>query len=87
MANGSGICKRCGCPCDNELCAYCTQDRARSVNDRLRRSELVKKGLCCRNCGGEELPVYYSRKSLGRVRRVRVCRNCGTQVTTWEKEI
>lgn len=79
-------CKRCGCACDDELCAYCTLDRKRFMDAKAARDERKRAGLCCRNCGCDEMPVYYTRQTLGRILRVRECRNCGRRVRTWESD-
>lgn len=79
-------CKRCRCPCDGELCAYCEQDKKRFMEAKAARDERKRTGLCCRSCGCDEMPVYYSRRMFGKIRRVRKCRNCGRKVTTWETD-
>lgn len=87
MSDGDGgKCKRCGCACDGPLCAYCTLDRERFMRARDEREAKKKAGLCCRSCGCEEMPVYYSRRAFGRIRRVRKCRHCGRKVVTWESD-
>lgn len=44
-------------------------------------------GLKCRECGCCDLRVYYTRGTKdGRVRRVRKCRHCGTEKTTFEAD-
>jgi transcriptional regulator NrdR family protein len=46
-----------------------------------------RPGLVCRKCGCEHFRVYYTRPGpLGSIMRRRVCRNCGTQITTYERE-
>lgn len=81
-----GKCTRCGCDCDSELCSYCILDRARFMEAKALRDERKRSGLCCRKCGCDEMPVYYTRRAFGKIRRVRKCRNCDTQVTTWETD-
>ena len=44
-------------------------------------------GLVCRACGCRDLRVYYTRGTKdGRVRRVRKCRHCGAEKTTFEAD-
>ncbi|MFV0442869.1 MAG: hypothetical protein ACK5Q5_04775 [Planctomycetaceae bacterium] len=44
-----------------------------------------RKGLVCPDCGGRSLRVLYTRRVTGgRIRRRRVCRDCGQRLTTYE---
>lgn len=87
MKAEAGRCKRCGCPCDgDDLCTYCVQDRERFMKAKEARQAKAKEGLCCRHCGCSEMPVYYTRRSLGKIKRVRQCRNCLKRVMTWESD-
>ena len=48
--------------------------------------ELVDVGIRCPGCGCKDLRVYYTRSLTGgRIRRRRICRNCGRMVSTTEK--
>ena len=82
-----GKCKRCGGPCDGEaeFCAYCTIDRERFMQARELRLEKAREGLLCPSCGGTELPVWYTRKRNGTIKRVRKCRACGRSVVSVER--
>lgn len=43
------------------------------------------RGVRCPDCGCGHLPVWQTRPLPGgRVRRVRICRNCGRRVSTTE---
>ena len=55
-------------------------------DEPLRLSELQNSGggIVCRKCGCKHMDVKISRKRPHRVRRVRVCRNCGAKVRTIE---
>lgn len=45
-----------------------------------------ERGLRCPDCGCGDLRVYYTRPLPdGRIRRVRLCRNCARKVMTTEK--
>ena len=44
-----------------------------------------KSGLACPHCGSDKLPVGYTRRKGGAVRRVRVCAKCGRRLPTVEK--
>jgi transcriptional regulator NrdR family protein len=45
-------------------------------------------GLRCRHCGHPHLRVVYTRRAPGGVVvRRRACRQCGTRITTREREI
>ncbi len=45
-------------------------------------------GLCCRRCGQGQFRVLYTRSRPGGiVLRRRECRQCGTRITTREREI
>ena len=44
-----------------------------------------KRSLECHRCGCKHLPVIYFRRVRGRIVRRLECRNCGKQVTVWEK--
>lgn len=41
-------------------------------------------GMGCPNCGCKDLRAWTTRKVRNRTERVRVCRYCGTRVTTYE---
>jgi transcriptional regulator NrdR family protein len=48
----------------------------------------VDAGLRCWKCGGYRFRVIYTRAAAGgKIIRRRVCRECGTRITTWEKMI
>lgn len=79
-------CGRCGVACDAKLCPYCTKDKERFLRAKEEREQKKKLGLCCPSCGCEEMPVYYTRKQFGKVKRVRKCRNCERTATTWEAQ-
>lgn len=78
-------CKKCGCPCDGELCAYCTSVEKELAQREAEFMEKASQGLVCPKCDCERLPVYYTRKRSGRVMRVRICDNCGHKSTTYER--
>lgn len=43
-------------------------------------------GIVCPDCGCRHLSVYYTRPLAdGRIRRVRICRNCQRRIPTTEK--
>lgn len=42
-------------------------------------------GMQCPSCGCRHLPVYYTRQRIGKVVRVRKCRNCGRKILTTER--
>jgi transcriptional regulator NrdR family protein len=45
-------------------------------------------GLCCRKCGNHAFKVIYTRPGpRGVVVRRRACRQCGTRITTKEREV
>jgi hypothetical protein len=45
-------------------------------------------GLRCRRCGHQELKVIYTRRRRGgKVGRRRECRNCGSRISTCEREV
>jgi hypothetical protein len=44
-------------------------------------------GLRCRRSGYQELKVVYTRRRGGKVGRRRECRNCGTRMSTCEREV
>jgi len=46
-----------------------------------------RPGVACRKCGCCHLPVYYTRRQLGCIVRVRECRHCGRRLVTREAEI
>lgn len=78
-------CKKCGCPCDGELCGYCMSVQRDIAKREAEFMEKAAKGLVCPRCDCERMPVYYTRKRLGRVMRVRICDNCGHKATTYER--
>ena len=41
-------------------------------------------GMKCPKCHCYDLRAYYTRRERDRVRRVRICRCCGTRVLTYE---
>lgn len=82
---GLGRCKRCACPCDAELCVYCSGEAARLEAVAEREEAELAAGLMCPACGGRDLPVWSTRRRMGRVVRVRRCRNCLRKVTTFER--
>lgn len=41
-------------------------------------------GMHCPQCNCADLRAYYTRRETKRVRRVRICRHCGTRVQTFE---
>lgn len=41
--------------------------------------------LRCPRCACPEVPVYYTRRRSGTVRRVRRCRHCGKRFATVER--
>jgi len=41
-------------------------------------------GMHCPQCNCADLRAYYTRREEKRVRRVRICRHCGTRVQTFE---
>jgi transcriptional regulator NrdR family protein len=48
----------------------------------------TRVGLCCRRCGQRQFRVLYTRpRPGGIVFRRRECRQCGTRITTREREI
>lgn len=61
--------------------------RKRDQEEPLRLSELqnANGGIVCKKCGCKHMDVKITRKRPGRVRRTRVCRNCGTTVRTVER--
>ena len=78
-------CKKCGCHCDGEMCAFCTSQQ-KAIDDReAEYSQKASDGLVCPRCDCERLPVYYTRKRSGRIMRVRICDHCGTRLTTYER--
>lgn len=46
------------------------------------------RGLRCGQCGSRKFAVIYTRAARNKtlIRR-RECRNCGTRLTTWERQI
>lgn len=42
------------------------------------------RGICCEKCGYEDMPVLYTRKQAGEIRRRRRCPKCDARVTTME---
>ena len=51
------------------------------IEDMRQNSE----GITCPSCGESKLPVDYTRRKGGTVRRVRVCPKCGRRLPTVEK--
>lgn len=47
--------------------------------------EILDDGMQCPKCQGFDLRAYYTRREKNRVRRVRICRCCGTRVQTFEE--
>ena len=44
-------------------------------------------GIACRKCGCRDLRVYYTRPAgQSQIKRVKLCRHCGTRVVTYERE-
>lgn len=78
-------CRRCGCPCDGEMCGYCMIVQKEIEKREAEHMAKAGQGLVCPKCDCERMPVYYTRKRSGRVMRVRVCDNCGSKVTTYER--
>lgn len=44
-----------------------------------------KPGIECRKCGCRHFRVYYTRLGPSCIRRVRICRHCGTRRLTTER--
>lgn len=45
------------------------------------------KVMRCPRCHCTDLRVYYTRRRPLHIMRVRRCRHCGKQITTWEKQV
>jgi transcriptional regulator NrdR family protein len=48
-------------------------------------AKLFGGGLACTKCGCSDMRVYYTRAEMHGVRRVRVCRHCGSKQVTHER--
>jgi DNA-directed RNA polymerase subunit RPC12/RpoP len=41
-------------------------------------------GVKCPECGCRHMPVWATRPEANRIKRTRRCRNCGTEIITYE---
>lgn len=41
-------------------------------------------GVKCPNCGCRHMPVWATRNEANRIKRIRRCRNCPTEIITYE---
>lgn len=66
------------------------EDKRRSLSEvyggaaKQKRKEVEVKGIRCPNCHCRDWRVGYTRPSENRIRRVRICRNCGKKLITFE---
>lgn len=44
-------------------------------------------GIPCPDCGCKDWRVYYTRPAEGKVKRMKICRNCGRKLMTIERSI
>ena len=52
--------------------------------DAETRKEPRAEGIACPDCRCRHLIAVRTRHRLGKINRVRECRNCGRKITTWE---
>ena len=45
------------------------------------------RGIACKNCGCKHLSVYYTRRHVKKIIRMRQCRHCGRRVRTVERVV
>ncbi|QDV26658.1 NrdR family transcriptional regulator [Aureliella helgolandensis] len=55
------------------------------MQDRQPPEAPAVTGLQCPSCGGNDLPVWYTRKRLNKTLRMRICSGCGRRLITYER--
>lgn len=62
------------------------QEAARKPRKTLAEMAGDPLGIVCRNCRQAGWIVWYTRPQMGKIVRVRKCRNCGERTVTIEQE-
>lgn len=62
-----------------------TAHKDRKPREPKPKAEDQDRGVRCPSCRCGHHEVYTTRKALGGIRRVRICRFCGRQFSTYER--